>query len=543
MKAKDAVGAVLRAEGVEVVTGFPHNQVFDGAVSAGIRTICARTERIAANIADGLARATGGRKIGVTLVQYGPGAENVYGAVAQAWADASPLLVVSSGYDTAEHGIVPNFHAPAAYVPITKWAGVVNRADRIPEVFGQAFAHLRTGKPGPVVVEIPGDLMDAEIADRAFAYKPCKLAQPAGDAALTREVVAALLKAKAPVIVAGQGVLYAEAWDELKAFAELTGAPVMTTLAGKSAFPEDHALALGTAGRTRPTTVDRFMAGADFILGIGTSFTRSEYTQTPPPGKVVVQITNDPVDIRKSYPVAFGIVGDAKTTLAALIEAARSKGADGLRAKAVAKSIAAERAKFMKAWGPRLASDAEPISPYRVIAALMRVVDRRKTVVTHDSGNPRDQTVPFYETLVPHGYIGWGKSTQLGTGLGLAMGAKLARPDWLAVNIMGDAAFGMVGMDVETAVRERIPVMTVIFRNGVMGGYTKNHPVATQKYGIHKQTGHYADVARALGAAGERVERVADLEPALKRAIKATKTGTPALVEVITREEPEFPMG
>ncbi|MGH6718122.1 MAG: thiamine pyrophosphate-requiring protein [Alphaproteobacteria bacterium] len=541
MKVKDAIGTILSAEGTEVVTGFPFNQVFDGAASAGIRTIVARTERVAANIADGMARASSGRHVGVCLVQYGPGAENVYGAVAQAWADASPLLVITGGYDTTEQGIRPNFSAPATYGPITKWVGLVNRPDRVAEVFGQAFVQLRTGRPGPVVVEVPNDLMNAEVP--GGRYTPVRLGRAGADPDLVRETVAALVKAKAPVIVAGQGVLYAEAWDELRAFAELVGAPVMTTLAGKSAFPEDYALALGTGGLSRPGMVDRFLAEADFVLGVGTGFTRSHYTVAPPAGKIIAQVTNDPADIRKSYPVAYGLVGDAKAVLGQLIEAARRKGVDGRRAKTVARNVAKARRAFMKAWGHRLASDAEPISPYRVIAALMRVVDRRKTVLTHDSGNPRDQTVPFYEALVPHGYIGWGKSTQLGTGLGLAMGAKLVKPEWLAVNIMGDAAFGMVGMDVETAVRERIPIMTVIFRNGVMGGYTGHHPVATQKYRIHRQTGNYADVARALGAKGERVERVADLEPALKRAIKATKAGTPALVEVVTREETEFPIG
>jgi acetolactate synthase-1/2/3 large subunit len=171
----------------------------------------------------------------------------------------------------------------------------------------------------------------------------------------------------------------------------------------------------------------------------------------------------------------------------------------------------------------------------------MKVGNRSRTVVTHDSGNPRDQVVPFFEALTPLGYLGWGKSTPLGSGLGLAMGAKLARPDWTCVNFMGDSSFGMVGMDVETAVRCDIPVLTIVFNNGVMGGYTRHHPVATRTHGINLQTGRYAEVALALGVAGERVERVADLEPALTRAIAANAEGRSALVEVMTREEPEFP--
>jgi len=192
---------------------------------------------------------------------------------------------------------------------------------------------------------------------------------------------------------------------------------------------------------------------------------------------------------------------------------------------------------------PRLTSDKEPISPYRVIWELMQAVDPQNTVVTHDSGCPRDQLVPFYETVVPHGYVGWGKSTSLGSSLGLIMGAKLARPDWLAVNVMGEAAFGMVGMDFETAVRNRIPTMTILVNNGVMGGYTKKQPIACELFGIHRLSGNYARVAEALGGYGERVERVADLKPALKRAMDVTNSGNAAFLEVITAEEPDFPGG
>jgi len=539
MKGKEAIAETLRAEGVEVITGFPYNQIFDGAAALGIRPIIARTERVAANIADGISRMSGGRRIGVCAVQYGPGAENVFGAIAQAYADASPLLLLPSGYHSHEQGVVPNFQAVPNYGAVTKWIATVNHADRVPQIMRQAFATLRSGKPGPVVVEMPDDLMEAELAPGAFAYAPTRLARPQGDPALIAELVEALLAAKAPVIVAGQGVLYGEAWNELKDFAEMIQAPVMTTLAGKSAFPENHPLALGTGGLSRPTTVDRFLAGADFVLGVGTSFTRSHYTTQVPAGKIIAQITNEPRDINKSHAIAFGVVGDVKSALAQLIEAGRAKA----WARAAAPAVKSVRDAFMREWMPRLTSNAEPISPYRVVWELMHAVDRERTVVTHDSGNPRDQIVPFYEALVPHGYIGWGKSTQLGTGLGLAMGAKLAKPDWLSVNVMGDVAFGMVGMDVETAVRERIPILTIILNNSVMGGYEHHHPVATARYGIHRVSGDYAKVAEALGAFAQRVERVAELRPALERAIAATASGRMAMIEVRTREEPEFPVG
>jgi acetolactate synthase-1/2/3 large subunit len=197
----------------------------------------------------------------------------------------------------------------------------------------------------------------------------------------------------------------------------------------------------------------------------------------------------------------------------------------------------------MDRWLPRLTSDAGPISPYRVVWELMGAVDRSRTVVTHDAGHPRDQIVPFYESLVPRGYLGWGKSTQLGTGLGLAMGARLARPDRLAVNIMGDAAFGMVGMDLETAVRCRIPILTIVMNNGLMGGYGEYMPQAVDRYGAHRLGGDYTAVATALGAHAERVAAAAELRGAIQRSVAAVEAGRTALLEVMTHEEPELALG
>ena len=544
MKGSEAVAKVLEAEGVEFLTGYPHNILFDSTSALGIRPIIARTERVAVNIADGFSRVSNGRRIGVTAVQYGPGAESGFGAVAQAFADGSPVLFLPSGYPSEEQGFAPNFVAPPSYAPVTKWAHTVNAVERIPLDLKRAFSQLRSGRRAPVVVEIPENLLEAEMSDDAFRYTPADDSLLAGDARDVSETVAALLAAKAPVIYAGQGIFYAEAWDELRAFAELVQVPVMTTLAGKSAFPENHPLALGTGGLSRPATVDHALAKADFVLGIGTSFTLSAYTSVVPAGKTMAQVTIEPDDVNKCYPISYGVIGDAKAVLGQMMAEARARlGNAGRGENGVAAEIKAVREAFMREWLPRLTSDEEPISPYRVIWDLMHTVDRTRTTVIHDSGNPRDQCVPFYEAIVPHGYIGWGKSTQLGTGLGLNMGAKLAQPDWLTVNVMGDGAFGMVGMDFETAVRLDIPILTVILNNGLMGGYEKNIPIATSRYNAHHLSGDYAKVGEALGGHAERVEKVADLKPALSRAIAAVEGGRAALLEVRTREEAVFPLG
>ncbi|MDP7105409.1 MAG: thiamine pyrophosphate-dependent enzyme, partial [SAR202 cluster bacterium] len=168
---------------------------------------------------------------------------------------------------------------------------------------------------------------------------------------------------------------------------------------------------------------------------------------------------------------------------------------------------------FLAEWGPKLTSDEVPISPYRVFSELASAVDVANTIITHDSGSPREQLLPFWETVAPRTYMGWGKSTQLGYGLGIIMGAKLAEPDKLCINVMGDAAIGMVGMDIETAVRNGIGILTVVLNNGVMAIERKVMAYATEVYGALAQGGNYTQVADALGAWSKRVERVNDFLP------------------------------
>ena len=210
--------------------------------------------------------------------------------------------------------------------------------------------------------------------------------------------------------------------------------------------------------------------------------------------------------------------------------------------RGVAAEIRAAREADHREWLPRLSSDETPINPYRVVSELNRTLDRRNAIVTHDSGNPRDQMLTFFEALTPRGYIGWGKSTQLGTGYGIALGAKLAHPEKLVVNVMGDLAFGTAGMEVETAVRERIPIMTVLLNNSCMGGYGHHMPTASERYGSNRLSGHYAEVAGGLGAHAERIERPEDVAAAIQRGAAATREGRPVVLEMITKEEPIYPM-
>jgi len=542
MKGNTAIAKILKMEGVEFISGFPMNLILDPAAEEGIRFIKARTERVGVNMADGFSRVSMGQHFGVCVMQSNQGIENAFSGVAQAFDDSIPILVLPMGPARRRINTPPSFSAVQNYRGITKWVDSVNFVDRVPELMRRAFTYLRMGRPGPVMLELPRDIADEEFDDAVFQYSPVKGVKTAGDPADVRKVAKALLTAKNPVIRAGQGVLLASAWDELRELAELLQVPVFTTMCGKSALPENHPLSLGAGGRTRPKMVIHFLKKADLVFAIGSSCTRESFTTPIPDGKVIMQSTIDERDINKDYSIEQAIIGDAKLVLRQLIDEVKEQiGPEGRKGNnAVAREVRAVKDEWLKEWMPKLTSNEVPINPYRVIWDLMRVLDREEIIVTHDAGNVRDQTVPFYESTVPGSYIGWGKSTTLGASLGFAMGAKLARPDKTAVNIMGDVAFGMVGMDFETAVRERIPILTIVVNNSKLGGYQRHYPIASERYNLNRVSGEYAKVAEGLGGYSEKVVQPNDIIPALQRGKKAVDSGQAALIEIITREEGDF---
>jgi len=541
MQAATAIAKILKSEGVEFISGFPMNAVFEAGAKEGIRPIIARNERVGVGIVDGFTRASFGQRTGVCAMQTGPGVENAYSGVAQAFSESVPILVLPTG-PARRRLLPPNFIASKSFQDITKWADMINFADRVPEMMRRAFTYLRMGKPGPVLLEIPGDVANEEIDDSTFQYTPIKGSRSAGDPEDIKETVKALIAAKNPVIRAGMGVLYATAWDELIELAELLQIPVFTTMAGKSVFPENHPLALGAGGRTRPKILMHFLKKSDLVFAIGSSCTKEGFTTPIPDGKAVIQSTIDERDLNKDYPLQRAIIGDAKLVLQQLIEEVKNQhGTEGRKADdRVAEEIRTVKDEWLLEWMPKLTSDEIPINPYRLIRDMMQVLDPRETIITHDSGSPRDHLVPFWESPVPGSYIGWGKMTTLGGSLSFAMGAKLARPEKTAVSFLGNAAFGMVGMDFETAVRENIPILVVLVNNSLLGGYGGHHPVASEQYNLNRQTGDYVKIAEGLGGYSERVEKPDDLVPALQRAKESIDSGKAALLEVITREELDF---
>lgn len=537
MKVGDAIAEILKREGVELVFGYPVNHVIEHAAVADIRPIIVRQERTGIHMADAISRMSSGRKIGVFVMQSGPGTENSYGAIAQAYSESVPILVMPGGYARRMAHIDPHYNATVAMRDITKSAEPINVPAEIPNIFRRAFSKLRNGRGGPVLIEIPGDIWSEEVPE-PLDYRPVLATRSGPDPEAVREAVDTLVAAKRPVIYAGQGIHYARAWPQLKALAELLAIPVCTSLEGKSAFPEDHPLALGSGGAAIPKTVRHFLDEADVIFGIGCSFTQTPFgVQMPLARKTVIHGTLDADHVNKEYEATTALIGDAALTLDALIAELDGRGIAARSHDAVAEEIAAVKEEWLAEWLPKLTSDANPMTPYRVLWDLQHTVDVENTIITHDAGSPRDQLSPFWVTKVPLTYIGWGKSTQLGYGLGLAMGAKLACPDKLCINVWGDAAIGFTGMDFETAVRERIPILSILLNNFSMAMELPIMGVSTDKYRATDISGNYAAFAEALGGYGERITDPSEIVPAIRRGIEKTQAGIPVLLEFITSQE------
>jgi thiamine pyrophosphate-dependent acetolactate synthase large subunit-like protein len=535
MKVGEAVAEIMKREGIEILCGYPVNHLLEYAAAADIRPIIVRQERIGLHMADAISRVTSGRKIGAFCMQHGPGSENAYGGVAQAYAESVPMLVIPQGYPRRIAGIDPNYSSSREMRGVSKIAEHVIVPNEIANVLRRAFSNIRNGRSGPAIVEIPTDIWNEEIGD--LNYTPVSVAKSAPDPADVRKAAAAILAAKRPVIYAGTGVQWAEAWPQLRKFAELLGAPVTTSLGGKSSFPENHPLSLGSGGNAVPKPVHHFVENSDLIIGIGCSFTETNFGIKFPKGKKIIHATLDPNHLNKDVVSSIGLVGDAALTLDALIGELSQSIKSNRDASAVVREITEVRAEWMAQWQPLLNSNEAPISPYRVIWELMQGTDPANTIITHDAGSPRDQISPFWVSTEPMSYIGWGKTTQLGMGLGLAMGAKLVHPDKTCINFWGDAAIGFTGMDFETAVRERIPILSCLMNNFSMAIELKVMPVSTEKYRSTDISGNYADMAKAFGGYGERVTDPNQIKAAIQRGIEQTQEGKPALLEFITAKE------
>ena len=551
MRGGDAVIHGLEKEGVQYITGFAgggETPLWPALrLSQSIKVFSSRHERLGVEIADGYSRATG--KVGVALTGTGPGATNTLTGIAGAFADNIPVLLLMGQHPLGSMGKDIQQEVPSSiFDSFVKWKGTMSRVEDIPGIMRRAFTTLRSGSPGPVVLEMPQDVLSTEAPDDVLNYEPVGPGRrAAADSADIEKAADILVNASFPILNLGGGVLAAEAWDEAREMAEMLSMPVATTLVGKGVFPENHPLSLG--GGVYPRS--KYASGqalhinrkADAVLAVGNSFRLPNGTdgRPIPPGVKLIHINADPADLNKIYQADVPILADAKLALRDLIDAVRDRlgpGRGGIKEEVVAE-IQQAKAKWLAEWEPVFTDSSTPTSGYRVVHDLMQVVDLDRTIAIHDAGGSRGYLSPFWEANKPRNYIGMGGMAAMGWSMGAAVGAKLGRPDHLVVHVIGDASFGMTGMEIETAARMGLSTLTVLLNNGGTGGGLMSMdqpnmaPPAMAELG-----GNFSQLAQALGAYSERVEQPAELSAAFRRAIQATESGQAAMVEVMIK-----PMG
>ncbi len=399
MKACDAIVEVLKREGVDVLFGYPRNALLEAAAQADVRTIIVRQERTGLHMADALSRLTRGQRMGVFCMQQGPGTENAYGGVAQAFTESVPVLVLPAGYPRRLAHVGPSYNATISMATIVKTAEPLTAPEEVGPVFRRAFTQLRNGRLRPVLVELPLDVIEAE--GGALDYRPVVRTRYGPDPAAVAKAAGMLCAASRPVIYAGQGVHWANAYAELRELAELLAAPVCTSLEGKSCFDETHPLALGSGGAATPLQVRHFLDNADLILGIGCSFAATPFGVKMPEGKRVIHATLDPA--AASPPAA------TSSTARATIRAPVHDEIRGGRGR-VHEALAAQA-------DQRSGTD-HPLS--RAVGPAAQCRRRQHDHHRDDAGSPRDQLSPFWKTVTPLSYIGWGQvdSARLWPGAG-----------------------------------------------------------------------------------------------------------------------------
>jgi acetolactate synthase-1/2/3 large subunit len=537
------IARILKQEGVDWVSTFPVCRVNNALGREGVPMLMMRDDRYAVAVADAFSRITAGKRTGVCTFQGGvnaAGMQYAYAGLAQAYEDGSPVLCITDGVPIGSSGN-SQFDVASSMKTVSKWFGYLDKPERVPEFMRRAFTMLRSGRPGPVILAIPN--ATGTYDDTADPYVPVKGWKAAPDPADVRAAVALLLQAQNPLIYAGEGVIYADAADDLKALAELVNAPVITTLKAKGAFPENHPLFVGVRG----DQVGHYLTKSDLILAIGSSLSPGRFSHGIPEAvkKTIIHCNVDELHINKMYPTAQAVIGDARLTLQALLKevSERTSGA-GRPAGNVAAEVKAARDAGLAKYREVMASNEKPINPYRVYGDLMQVLDPHNSFVTHESGNTRDQLSTVFDTLMPRGFLGWGNVSTLGFSLAAAIAAKKAFPARASVAVTGEAGLGYMLGNLEVLLREKLGVTVVHISNGGFAGYGPGFWGPGHDPFTHAVLGpNEVDMAKVLGALGlhtERVSEPSEVKSALQRALAANESGLPAYIEYLCCQYPVY---
>lgn len=544
MKVAEAIGKILMSEGVEVAAGITGQSIGHVADALAEMQICyVRQERVAVDICDGYARVSG--KPAVMFTDAGPAAANAMGGLVNAFGDSVPLLFFAGHndrFDLPDRRFTKELPMHDVFGSVTKWTASIEDPSQVEGILRRAFVKLKSGRPGPVVIGMPYDVSSMEAPPLTYTPVTEKI-RTAGDPKSIEEAVRTLAAAQRPYVYVGSGVLYADASPELVELAELLTLPVASTLNGKSAFPEDHALSLGIGGFARATygTLHATKAAeeADVVLTIGCGFKKHATIRKFPQPITHIQIDVDENELHRDRSAEVAVQGDAKLVLRQMIEYARSE-LPKARLEArhdIIRTVAQRRDEWNAVCRPLLHSEESPINPFRVTYELSQLLDPKETIMLHDAGSVRGSTCQHFPAVRPRGFVGFGVESAMGWSMGAGIGAKLAAPDKFVVSVMGDEAFAETAMDLETAVRTGVPILIVMKNNKGFpdpdGGLSPK--LADVRF---RQVADHAGVARALGADAVRVEDPAGLRPALEKAITVVKGGKPAMVEVVTRRVP-----
>ncbi|ATW24018.1 thiamine pyrophosphate-binding protein [Candidatus Formimonas warabiya] len=550
----------LEKRGVKHIFGLcgHTNIAFLAALSKStkIRFINVRHEQIASHAADGYARVT--KKAAVVLSHLGPGLTNAATGVANAALDSIPLVVIAGDVPSHYFGKHPhqevNMHADASqweiYRPFVKRAWRVDRPDLFPEIMEKAFVLAESGRPGPVLVDVPMDIFSQEIDAALFErldYNVKVMQKPSINDELATRIVKILAEAKNPLIYAGGGIMLADAAQQLREFVDHMGIPVAHTLMGKGILPDDHPLTLGMTGFWGTKYINEKCQGADWVLGLGTRFAEAdcsswypEYAFNFPPAKLI-HIDIDPGEIGRNYPVEIGAVADIKQALTVFNRVAKKLYPEAKQNEALNQEIALYKKEFKASNKSLEESNTFPMSPQRILADVREVLPR-DAIITTDVGwnkNGVGQQFPIYEPgsiLTPGGYA------TMGFGSPAALGAKIAAPDKVVVSLIGDGGFGQNPAVLATAAIEHIPAIFVIMNNyafGTIAGLEKAHYDTTFGAVFEKDgqpySPDYAAIARAYGVEGIKIRSAEEFKPALKMAIEANK---PCVIDVSMLNNP-----
>jgi acetolactate synthase-1/2/3 large subunit len=544
----------LERLGVEVIFGLCGHTIIamlDALRSSSIRFVSVRHEQVATHAADGYARASG--KPGVALVHLGPGLTCAATGVANAALDSIPMVVIAGDVPSYYYGRHPhqevNLHQDAdqfqIYRPFCKRVYRVDRAADLPRVVERAFHLAQSGRPGPVLVDVPMDLFSAELPADAFAHLPPRLEPPPLAEATAVRMAAALAQARHPVLYAGGGVIAARATEALRALAEALEVPVAHSLMGTTCLPTDHPLLLGMTGFWGTPIANEMCRTADVILALGTRFAEASssswdarYSFAIPPTRLL-QVDLDPQAMGRNFPVEMGAVADLRLALDALVTAARAQPRperENLR-----QQIASSRAAFSARWQEQRTSDQFPLRPERILSEVRRALPADGFIVTDVGWNKNGvgQQFPF---SVAGTFITPSGLATMGFGPAAVLGVKYAQPHRAALCLVGDGGFGANPSVVATAMEAGLVVVWVVMDKaafGTIAGLESQH-YGTEFGCLFEREGasyraDYAAMARAYGARGVNITSAGELGPALREALAAK---LPSVIQVAMENSP-----